>query len=76
MVDRTRQVTWTRAALACLDEVIATIAIDAPKAAERVLGVFDSTAESLSELASRGRVVPEVEEPSIREVFVYRYRLI
>ena len=64
------------AALVCLDEVLATIAADAPRSAERVLDVFDSTAESLSELAARGRIVPEFEEPSIRELFVYRYRLI
>jgi plasmid stabilization system protein ParE len=76
MVDRTRQVAWTRAALECLDEILATIAAEAPAAAERVLGVFDSTAESLSDLATRGRVVPEIAESAIREVFVYRYRLI
>jgi toxin ParE1/3/4 len=42
----------------------------------RVLGVFDATAESLSDLAACGRVVPEVADIAIREVFVYRYRLI
>jgi plasmid stabilization system protein ParE len=41
-----------------------------------VLDVFDSTAESLSELANRGRVVPELDQAPIREIFVYRYRLI
>ena len=41
-----------------------------------MLDVFDSTAESLSDLATRGRVVPELEDSTIREVFVYRYRLI
>ena len=76
MVDRTREVTWTRAALDCLDEILATIAEDAPITAGRVLGVFDATAESLSDLANRGRVVPEMNESTIREVFVYRYRLI
>jgi len=76
VVDRTRQVVWTRSALDCLDEILATIAAEAPSAAVRVLGVFDSTAGSLSELATRGRVVPELNESTIREVFVYRYRLI
>jgi plasmid stabilization system protein ParE len=52
MVDRTRQVAWTRAALECLDEILATIAAEAPDAAARVLGVFDSTAASLSDLAT------------------------
>ena len=77
MVDRPRAVVWTRAALECLDEILATIALEAsPKTAERVLGVFDSTAESLSDLANRGRMVPELEQSTIREVFVYRYRLL
>ena len=76
MVDRRRQVAWTRAALDCLDEILEAIAVDAPGAAMRVLGVFDHTAESLSDLATRGRVVPELENSAIREVFVYRYRLI
>ena len=76
MVDRRRQVAWTRAALDCLDEILATIAADAPRTATRVLSVFDSTAESLSDLATRGRVVPELDDSTIREVFVYRYRLI
>ena len=26
-------------------------------------------------MAERGRVVPELDDPTIREVFVYRYRL-
>jgi toxin ParE1/3/4 len=76
VVDRRRQVVWTRAALDCLDEILETIATDAPGAAMRVLGVFDNTAESLSDLATRGRIVPELEDSAIREVFVYRYRLI
>lgn len=68
MVDRRRQVAWTRAALDCLDEILQTIGADAPRAATRVLDVFDSTAESLSDLAMRGRVVPELDDSAIREV--------
>jgi len=74
VVDRRRQVAWTRAALDCLDELLATIATEVPGAATRVLGVFDATAESLSDLATRGRIVPELDDPGIREVFVFRYR--
>ena len=76
MVDQTRQVVWTRAALDCLDEILATIGQDSPRMAQRALDVFDATAESLSDLANRGRVVRELEQSTIREVFVYRYRLI
>ena len=31
---------------------------------------------SLAELPERGRVVPELDEPAVREVFVSRYRVI
>ena len=34
------------------------------------------TASTLSTLADRGRVVPEASDPAIRELFVFRYRLI
>ena len=76
MADRTREVVWTAAALACLEEVLEYIAQDAPLTAGRVLEVFDANAASLADLAARGRVVPELREPTIREIFVYRYRLI
>ena len=33
-------------------------------------------ASSLSHLPLRGRVVPELDDPSIREIFVKKYRLI
>jgi toxin ParE1/3/4 len=33
-------------------------------------------ADSLETLAERGRRVPELDDPSIREIFVYRYRLL
>jgi plasmid stabilization system protein ParE len=52
VVDHRRQVAWTRAALDCLDEILETIAADAPGAALRVLGLIDNTAESLSEQAT------------------------
>jgi plasmid stabilization system protein ParE len=32
-------------------------------------------AASLATLSERGRVVPELDDPAIREVFVFRYRL-
>jgi plasmid stabilization system protein ParE len=33
------------------------------------------TGASLATFAERGRVVPELGDPAIREVFVYKYRL-
>jgi plasmid stabilization system protein ParE len=73
---RTRSVAWTSLARDGLDEVLEYIAEDSPEAAEKVLDVVLSIAESLSVFSERGRVVPEVGDQSIREIFVYSYRLI
>lgn len=70
MAGRPRRVSWTRGARDDLDSVLAYIAEDSPEAASKVLGVVLSVAESLSALSDRGRVVPEVGNPSIREVFI------
>lgn len=76
MAGGAREVVWTRAALDCLAEIIDYVTEDSPSAAERVVDAIDSMAQSLSELSERGRVVPEVHNPSIREVFVFRYRIL
>jgi plasmid stabilization system protein ParE len=70
-----RSVTWTPAARDCLDEIIGFISEDSPDTAQRVLEVILAAAESLSLFAERGRRVPEIESGIIREIFVYRYRL-
>lgn len=71
----TRQVVWTTAALECVDEVLGFISEDSASAAAKILDAIDATAASLATLSERGRVVPELNDPSIREVYVYRYRL-
>ena len=76
MASRTRSVAWTPLARDGLDEVIAYIVEDSPEAADKVLEVVLSVAESLSVFSERGRVVPESGDRSIREVFVYRSRMI
>jgi plasmid stabilization system protein ParE len=35
-----------------------------------------AAADSLATLSERGRVVPEIGQPALREVFVFRYRLL
>jgi toxin ParE1/3/4 len=70
-----RRVAWTREARRTLDEVLEFIASDSPEGAARILQQALSAAASLATLAERGRVVPEVGSPAVREIFVYRYRL-
>jgi plasmid stabilization system protein ParE len=70
-----RAVVWTPSARDCLDEILQQIAADSPFAAAKVLEVVLAAAESLSVFSERGRIVPEVGSRSIREIFVYRFRL-
>ena len=71
-----RAVVWTPAALDCVNEALAYIAQDSEQAAIRVLDAIEATSASLSTLSERGHVVPELDDRTIREVYVYRYRLI
>ena len=70
-----RVVVWTPSARDSLDEILQHIAADSPAAAAKVLEVVLAAAESLSVFSERGRVVPEVGNRSIREISVYRFRL-
>jgi plasmid stabilization system protein ParE len=75
MATRSRRVVWTAHARRDLDGIIDFVAEDSLAAAHGVLDVVLRTAGSLQELSERGRVVPEFADSSIREVFVYSYRL-
>jgi plasmid stabilization system protein ParE len=70
-----RRVAWTPAARRSLEEVLEFIAEDSPDGARRVLEQTLAAAQSLETLSERGRVVPERANPTLREVFVHRYRL-
>ena len=75
MAARTRAVAWSESARAALDEVGDYIAQDSRAGAVRVLERALAVAASLGTLADRGRVVPEIGDLSIRELPVFRYRL-
>lgn len=76
MVTRTRRVVWGESAQAALDEALSGIAEDSIDGAVRVLTRALEAADSLSTLADRGRIVPEIGEATLRELFVYDYRLL
>ena len=75
MDPRRRRVIWSPEAQRDLGAAIQFIAAKSPQGARSVLDAVLGTAESLSTLSSRGRVVPELGGPGYREVFVFRYRL-
>ncbi len=75
MAARVRDVVWAESARDALDAVIAYIAQDSQQAAAQVLDEALRAGANLATFPERGRVVPELNEPAIREVFVYKHRL-
>ena len=71
-----RRVAWSEGALSELDEGISYIAEDSIGSAVRVLELILESAESLSKMGERGRVVPERGDPSVRELLVDPFRLL
>lgn len=76
MDTRSRRVTWADAAVEHLDEAVAYLAPRSLAGAHRLLESAIAAAASLETLSERGRVVPELELATIRELLVGRYRLI
>ena len=76
MVTRTRRVVWTESAQRALDEVVTYIAQESSDRAIRVLTRALDVAASLSTLAERGHVVQEIGDPTLRELAVYKCRLL
>ena len=75
MAPRHRAVVWAESARTALDEVVTYVAQTSRDGAVRVLEWALDAADSLETLADRGRMVPELGDPAIRELFVYRYRM-
>ena len=71
-----RALRWTEAAVDDLNEAAEFIARDSPFYARALARDVRDAARSLRRFAERGRVVPESDDPSIRELFVKHYRLI
>jgi toxin ParE1/3/4 len=76
MATRRREVIWTQRARDALDEAAVYVAQDSFEAAVNLIEGALDVAESLGTLSERGRLVPELDDPTIRETFVYKYRLL
>jgi len=71
-----RKVIWAHSAEEDLDVAAEYIHRDSPAYAAAFVHRILKTGRSLSELAERGRVVPEFKYHNLREIFVFSYRLI
>ena len=67
---------WSEEALEDIESIATYIEKDSPTYAKSVVSKFFEKAEILQEFSELGRIVPEFNDTTIREIFVYSYRLI
>lgn len=70
------RVAWTESAWQELESAADFIARDSRRYAVALVDEARAAARSLRKFPSRGRVVPEVSDDAVRELFVKSYRLI
>lgn len=71
-----REVVWSFTAAADLEAIADYIARDSSFYAAAFVREIREASHSLGELSERGRIVPELGNPNIRELIVREYRLI
>lgn len=67
---------WTSPAKSDLKDIYDTIAKDSRYYARKVSQEIVDKSEKLKHFPEIGRIVPEINDPNIRELFIYSYRLI
>ena len=70
------KIKWTHEALERLFEIEDFISQDSPERAEKFVAQIIEHAESLSDKTLRGRTVPEISNPDIRELIFRKYRIV
>ena len=71
-----RKVNWAYEATTDLEALAEYIARDSAFYASAFVQEIRDASRSLNEFSERGRIVPELDNPNIRELFVREYRLI
>jgi toxin ParE1/3/4 len=75
MVAGRRSVVWADSARRALDYVLEYVAQESRDRAVTLLSRVLDAAATLDMLANRGRVVPELNQPDVRELLVFDYRV-
>jgi addiction module RelE/StbE family toxin len=70
------RVIWSPRALDDIDSIASYIARDSPAYASTVVSRITTATRGLQQFPFAGRVVPEFDDTSLREQFVYSYRII
>jgi len=76
MASHHRRVSWAQRARDALDDAAGYVAEESVEAAVKLIDRALDAAESLGTLTERGHIVPELDDPAVREIFVYKYRLL
>ncbi len=71
-----KQILWSPQAIHDVASIRAFIAQDSPAYAELIAARLVSAVERLQEFPESGRIVPERQNPAIREVIVPPYRIV
>ena len=71
-----RRVEWALRARSDLRLAVSHIKHDSPESAQAFGSAVIQAARSLADFSERGRLVPEVAEPAVRELLLTRYRLV
>jgi plasmid stabilization system protein ParE len=67
---------WSREALGDIESIAEYISKDSPFHAQQVAERMLEVGDSLPQQPKIGRIVPEMNNPQVRERFIYSYRLI
>lgn len=67
---------WSAESLEDIDAIAEFISRDSPLHAQRVVEAFFELGDAIARLPQGGRAVPELEDPQVRERFIYSYRMI
>lgn len=70
------RIKWTNEALMRLFEMEDFISQDSPERAKKFVDQIIEHAETLSDKPLRGRTVPEISNPDIRELIFKKYRIV
>ena len=71
-----RSIIWSELALSDIQDIAEYIDRDSPFYARQVVQRILESGEALQQNPERGRVVPGLSSPFVREIFVYSYTLI
>ncbi len=67
---------WSKEALDDIDAIAEFISRDSPYHAQRVVDALFELGDKIAQQPLIGRIVPELEDPQLRERFLYSYRVL